>query len=220
MPPTTLVFDLGGVLIDWDPRKAYRQLGGTEAEIEHFLEHVATSEWNHQFDAGRPFSDGIAERKALFPEHAEWLDAWWSKWPDMLIGSKPSTVDVLSECRQLEVPLYALTNWSAETFPIARERFDFLGWFDGIVVSGEVELAKPDPAIYRRLTADFGIDPAEAVFIDDVPANVDAARLLGFHGIHFTRPTALRDELVDLGVLASSRTPVHSDDSRLSGGAL
>ena len=200
----TLVFDLGGVLIDWDPRRAYRQLGGTEAEIDHFLEHVATSEWNHQFDAGRPFADGIAERKARFPEHAEWLDAWWSMWPDMLVGPIEGTVEILAECRQLGVPLYALTNWSAETFPIARERFDFLSWFDGIVVSGEVGLAKPDPAIFHRLTSAFGIDPAEAVFIDDVSANVDAARTLGVHGIRFTTPAALRAELADLGVLASS----------------
>ena len=201
MPPSTIVFDLGGVLIDWDPRKAYRQLGGTEAEIDFFLEHVATSEWNHQFDAGRPFAEGIAERKARFPEHADWLDAWWSAWPEMLVGPIQDTVEVLAECRQLEVPLYALTNWSAETFPIARQRFDFLSWFDGIVVSGEVELAKPDPAIFQRLVTDFDIEPTEAVFIDDVPKNVDAARALGFHAIHFTSATALRSELADLGVL-------------------
>ena len=201
MPPSTIVFDLGGVLIDWDPRKAYRQLGGTEAEIDFFLEHVATSEWNHQFDAGRPFAEGIAERKARFPEHADWLDAWWGAWPEMLVGPIQDTVEVLAECRQLEVPLYALTNWSAETFPIARQRFDFLSWFDGIVVSGEVELAKPDPAIFQRLVTDFDIEPTEAVFIDDVPKNVDAARALGFHAIHFTSATALRSELADCGVL-------------------
>ncbi|GAB5535946.1 MAG: HAD-IA family hydrolase [Rubricoccaceae bacterium] len=204
MSPTTLVFDLGGVLIDWDPRRAYRQLGGTEAEIDHFLEHVATSEWNHQFDAGRPFVEGIAERKQLFPEHAEWLDAWWSKWPDMLVGSIQETVNLLAEVRQLDIPLYALTNWSAETFPIARERFEFLSWFDGIVVSGEVELAKPDPAIFHRLISDFSIVPAESVFIDDTLPNVEIARQLGFTAIHFTTPAALRTKLTDLGVLASS----------------
>ena len=210
MPFRTVVFDLGGVLIDWDPRRAYRALGGTEAEIEHFLEHVATSEWNHQFDAGRPFAEGIAERKAHFPEHAEWLDAWWSRWPDMLVGPIQETVDILADCRQLGVPLYALTNWSAETFPIARERFDFLGWFDGIVVSGAVGLAKPDPAIFRRLITDFDIDPAEAVFIDDVAANVDAARALGFHGILFTSPAALRAELTRLGVLSEAPSPARA----------
>ena len=201
MAPTTVVFDLGGVLIDWDPRYAYRQLGGTEAEIEHFLAEVATSDWNHQFDAGRPFAEGIAERKARFPEHAEWLDAWWSKWPDMLGGPVDGTVDVLAELREVGVPLYALTNWSAETFPMARERFDFLGWFRGIVVSGEVEKAKPDADIFGHLTDDFGIDPADAVFIDDSLPNVETARRLGFHGVHFTSPGNLRQQLADLNLL-------------------
>ena len=199
--PSTVVFDLGGVLIDWDPRRAYRLMGGAEDEIDHFLEHVATSEWNHQFDAGRPFADGIAERTERFPEHAAWIEAWWSRWPDMLVGPKDDTVAVLRDLRGRGGPLYALTNWSAETFPIARERFDFLEWFDGIVVSGEVGVAKPDPAIYRRLTSDFGVDPADAVFIDDVERNVEAARAAGLHGVHFTGADALRRELKGLGLL-------------------
>ena len=199
--PTTVVFDLGAVLIDWDPRYAYRDMGGTEAEIEHFLAHVATSDWNRQFDAGRPFADGIAERKARFPEHADWLDAWWSHWPDMLGGPIHGTVDSLRELRDAGTPLYAITDWSAETFPIARERFDFLNWFEGIVVSGQKGVTKPDPAIYRHLTADFGVDPATAVFIDDKPANVAGAEALGFTGLHFTGPEALRADLIRLGLL-------------------
>ena len=127
MTPTSVVFDLGGVLIDWDPRRAYRQLGGTEAEIDHFLAHVATTEWNHQFDAGRPFADGIAERKALFPEHADWLDAWWSMWPEMLVGAKAETVAVLAELVGAGVPVYGLTNWSAETLPHRARAVRVLG---------------------------------------------------------------------------------------------
>lgn len=199
--PSTVVFDLGAVLIDWDPRYAYRDMGGTEAEIEHFLAHVATSAWNHQFDAGRPFAEGIAERKEAFPEHAEWLDAWWEKWPDMLGGPIEGTVEILRALRDAGTPLYALTNWSAETFPIARERFEFLSWFDGIVVSGEVEKAKPDAAIYHHLVDDFGLIPAETVFIDDSPANVEAARALGYHALHFTGPAALQADLARLGLL-------------------
>ena len=199
--PSTVVFDLGAVLIDWDPRYAYRDMGGTEAEIEHFLAHVATSAWNHQFDAGRPFAEGIAERKEAFPEHAEWLDAWWSRWPDMLGGPIGGTVEVLRELRDAGTPLYALTNWSAETFPIARERFDFLGWFRGIVVSGEVEKAKPDAEIYHHLVDDFGLIPAETVFIDDSLPNVETARALGYHALHFTGPAALRADLARLGLL-------------------
>ena len=197
--PTTVVFDLGGVLIDWDPRYAYRQMGGTDAEIEHFLEHVAVSEWNRQFDGGKPFAEGIAERKKEFPEHAEWLDAWWSRWPDMLGGAIDGTVQILRELRDAGTPIYALTNWSAETFPIAQERFDFLSWFRGVVVSGEVRKTKPDEDIFEHLADDFGIEPESAVFIDDSLPNVETARRLGFHGIHFTGPDDLRQRLAALG---------------------
>ena len=202
--PTHVIFDLGGVLIDWDPRYAYRQLGGAEDEIEHFLAHVATSEWNHQFDAGRPFADGIAERKARFPAYADWLDAWWGRWPDMLGGPIGGTVDLLRELRAAGTPLYALTNWSAETFPIARERFDFLEWFEGIVVSGEVRMTKPDADIFEHLLDRFEIDPGDAVFVDDSRPNVATADALGFHAVHFTDPGALRARLAALGL------PVHT----------
>ena len=204
---STVVFDLGGVLIDWDPRYAYRQMGGTDEEIEHFLEHVATSEWNRQFDAGLPFTEGIAARAEEFPDHAEWLEAWWSRWPDMLGGPIEGTVAILRELKERGTPLYALTNWSAETFPIARERFEFLTWFRGIVVSGEVEKAKPDAEIYHHLVDDFGIEPADAVFIDDSEPNVEAARALGFHGIRFTDPDVLRRDLAALGLPVEEAEP-------------
>ncbi len=197
--PSTVVFDLGGVLIDWDPRYAYRRLGGTDEQIEHFLEHVAVSEWNRQMDGGKPFAQAIAERKADFPEHADWLEAWWTEWPAMLGGPIEGTVQILRELKAAGTPLYALTNWSAETFPIAQERFDFLGWFRGIVVSGEVEKTKPDADIFAHLSDDFGIEPSDAVFTDDSLPNVEAARRLGFHGVHFTGPEALRRSLEALG---------------------
>ncbi len=201
MPDCSIVvFDLGSVLIDWGPHYAYRTMGGTEAEIEHFLHHVATSEWNCQFDAGRPFAEGVAERTRAFPEHADWLEAWWSRWPDMLGGAIGGTVEILRDLTARGTPLYALTNWSAETFPIAQERFDFLAWFRG-VVSGAVEIAKPDAEIFRHLADDFGIAPSDAVFIDDSLPNVETARRLGFHGLHFTSPNDLRRRLADLGLL-------------------
>lgn len=211
--PSTVVFDLGGVLIDWNPCYAYRQMGGTEAEIEHFLAHVASSDWNRQFDEGRPYADGIAERKALFPEHAEWLDAWRSRWPDMLGGPIEGTVAILRELRDADVPLYALTNWSAETFPIARKRFEFLSWFRGILVSGEVGKAKPDPAIFQHLTDDFGIHPADAVFIDDSVPNVETARRLGYHAVAFTTPDTLRADLARLGLPVESSRSVPEVDT-------
>ena len=198
---TTVVFDLGNVLIRWDPRRAYRKLGGSEAEIEHFLAHVATSEWNRQMDAGKPFADAIAERKNRFPEHADWLEAWWTHWPVMLGDAISGSVDILRELKARGVPVYALTNWSAETFPIALERFEFLQEFRGIVVSGEVEKSKPDDDVYAHLTDDFGIAPESAVFIDDTEANVVTANRLGFYGIHFTTPDDLRRQLVALGLL-------------------
>ncbi len=198
---TTVVFDLGGVLIDWNPRYVYRDMGGSEGEIEHFLAHVAPSWWNEQMDAGRPFADAVAERVAEFPEHAVWLRAYHERWEDMLGGPMPESVAVLADLRARETPLYALTNWSAETFPTARRLYDFLGWFEGIVVSGEKGVVKPDPAIFDHLRMDFGVEPEGAVFIDDNLPNVEAARQLGFHGIHFQNAAALRAELKALGLL-------------------
>lgn len=188
-------------MIDWNPRYAYRKLGGTDEEIEHFLETVATSRWNHQMDAGKPFAVAIAERKEEFPEHADWLDAWWTHWPVMLGDAITGTVSVLEDLKTHGVPVYALTNWSAETFPIALERFDVLREFAGIVVSGAVQVAKPDPAIYRHLETDFGIDLEDAVFIDDLEKNIEGARGVGMHGLHFTDPDTLRADLEALDLL-------------------
>ncbi len=198
---TVVVFDLGGVLIDWNPRYVYRDLGGSESDIEHFLAHVATPEWNGQMDEGKPFAQAVEERIRDFPDHADWLRAYHARWEDMLGGPIGGTVEILDALRQRGTPLYALTNWSAETFPRARARYDFLAWFRGIVVSGEVEKIKPDPAIFAHLTSDFGIEPAHAVFIDDNRDNVETARGLGFHAIHFTTPDALRADLAALGLL-------------------
>lgn len=200
-PPQAVVFDLGGVLIDWNPRYVYRDMGGSEAEIEHFLAHVAPPSWNEQMDAGRPFAEAVAERIADHPGHADWLRAYHERWEDMLGGPMPETVAVLADLRARAVPLYALTNWSAETFPTALRLYDFLGWFAGIVVSGEKKVVKPDPAIFDHLRTDFGVEPEGSVFIDDNLLNVEAARRLGFHGIHFQDAAALRAELEALGLL-------------------
>lgn len=198
---TTVVFDFGGVLIDWDPRYAYRAMGGTEEEIEHFLAHVATHEWNARLDAGLPYAEAVVERAEEFPEHAEWLHAYHERWSDMLGGAIEGTVEVLADLRERGVPLYGLTNWSAETFPVAQERFGFIDWFDDVVVSGEVGLVKPDAQIYHHLVDTFGVVPDTALFIDDRAENVEAAERLGFHGHHFHDPAALRRHLETLGLL-------------------
>ena len=202
---TTVVFDLGGVLIDWDPRHLYRKLFDDRDEMESFLAEVTTAEWNAHQDAGRPWAEAIEILVAEHPERRELIEAFLRRWPEMLAGEIPGTVDVLADLRAAGVRLVALSNWSAETFPIARERFDFLAWFEGIVVSGEVGVNKPDRRIFGHLIERFRIEPAAALFIDDAPANVGAAAALGFRAIQFTDATALRRELKRLGLLPDVR---------------
>jgi 2-haloacid dehalogenase len=198
------VFDLGGVLIDWNPRHLYRKLfHGDDAAMEHFLATVCTPSWNSQQDAGRTFSEGCASLKIEHPNHADLIDAWFLRQPEMVTGPIQGTVDILAELRARGVPVYALSNWSAETFPLALKRFEFLLWFQGIVLSGEVRLIKPDPRIFQLFFSTHAIDPAHAVYIDDLKPNVDAATALGMHGILFTDPATLRSELVNLGLLDS-----------------
>jgi 2-haloacid dehalogenase len=199
-----VVFDLGGVLIEWDPRHLYRKLLADEAAVEEFLATVCTPEWNAEQDRGRPFAEGVAELVERHPEHAAAIAAYHERWPEMVAGDIPGTVEVLAELRAAGVPLYALTNWSAETFAITRGRFEFLEWFDGLLVSGEERVTKPDPAIFQLLLDRFGLDPTATVFVDDSEANVAAARRLGFDAIRFTGHEELRRELVARRLLPRS----------------
>jgi 2-haloacid dehalogenase len=203
--PTTVVFDLGGVLVDWDPRYLYRRLFDDPDEMESFLAEVTTAEWNAHQDAGRPWAEAIELLVAEHPQRRELIEAFHRRWPEMLAGEIPGAVDVLADLRVAGVRLVALSNWSAEMFPVARERFDFLAWFEGIVISGDVGVNKPDHRIFDHLTEQFGIDPAAALFIDDSSANVDAAITLGFRAIQFTEATALRRDLVRLRLLPDIR---------------
>ena len=197
-----VVFDLGGVLLDWNPRHLYRKLfAGDEMAMEDFLGNVCTVEWNERQDAGRSFADATAE---LLPRHADKapvIEAFGRRFDEMIAGSIEGSVDILADLKRAGVPRYALTNWSAETFPPQRQRFEFLSWFDGIVVSGDEGVIKPDPRIFRILLERYRIDPREAVFIDDNPANAEAAASLGIHGIHFRTPELLRRELESLNLL-------------------
>jgi 2-haloacid dehalogenase len=196
------VFDLGGVLIDWNPRYLYRKLfHGDDAAMEHFLTTVCTPSWNAQQDAGRSFAEACNTLKLEHPAHGELIDVWIQRHEEMVTGPIAGTVDILGELRARGVPLYALSNWSAETFPTSLKRFEFLRWFKGVLLSGEVRLIKPDPRIFQLFFETHGIDPAHAVYIDDLPSNVEAAAALGMHGILFTDPSALRCELVKLGLL-------------------
>jgi 2-haloacid dehalogenase len=199
-----VVFDLGGVLIDWDPRYLYRKLLADEAAVEEFLATVCTPEWNAEQDRGRQFAEGVAELVERYPVHAAAITAYHERWTEMLGGDIGGTVELLAELRAAGVPLYALTNWSAETFGIARERFEFLSWFDGVLVSGEERMIKPDPAIFRLLLDRFGLDPQATFYVDDSPANVAAASELGFDAVRFTGPERLRRDLEIRGLLARS----------------
>lgn len=195
-----IVFDLGGVLIDWDPRHMYRKIIEDEAEMERFLAEVATLEWNAQHDAGRRWEDGVALLTAEYPEDAELISAYWERWEEMMAGPIQGTVDILAKLKASGAELHALTNWSNQTFPIARERYEFLDWFEHIVVSGEEKLIKPDHRLYKILLDRIGRTATECVFIDDGIRNVNAAAELGFAAIHFQSPEQLAAELSRLGI--------------------
>jgi 2-haloacid dehalogenase len=197
-----VIFDLGGVLIDWDPRHLYRKLfDGDEPAMEHFLATVCTQEWNRGQDAGRLVADAARLLKQRHADKAELIDAFYGRFDEMMAGPISGTVDILAELHARGTPLYLLSNFSAETYPLAWQRFDFLRLFQGIIVSGEVKAIKPAPRIYEILIDRHRLDPHRAVFIDDVPENVDAARRFGIYGIQFVDPAALRAELAGLKLL-------------------
>ena len=199
---SVVVFDLGGVLIDWNPRYLYRKLfAGDEAAMETFLAKVCTSDWNERQDAGRRFAEAEAELIARHPDRAPLIRAWHARFDEMISGAIDGTVGVLDELRSRGTPVYALSNWSAETFASQRQRFPFLGWFRGIVVSGDEGVIKPDARIFEILLRRYAIRADESVFIDDNPGNARAASALGIHGIHFRNPQALRQELGAVGLL-------------------
>lgn len=197
----TIIFDLGGVLIDWNPRYLYRKIFKTEEEITWFFENICTLDWNDQQDAGRSFAEATEELVLQYPEHEVPIRAWYGRWQETITGSIPDTVSILRQLKeQQRHRLYALTNWSAESFPWALENFDFLHWFEGIVVSGTEKTRKPFPDIYQILFNRYNVDPARAVFIDDNYKNIVGARAVGLQAIHFQSPAELRRALAALGV--------------------
>jgi 2-haloacid dehalogenase len=204
-PIEVVVFDLGGVLIDWNPRHLFRRLFQDEARMEHFLSEVCSPEWNLQQDAGRTWSEALAEVTARHPDYEEMIAAYHDRWPEMLGGELPDTVALLEDLKALGLRLYALTNWSHETFPLTRRRFAFLDWFEAIVVSGEEKLLKPDPEIFHRLLTRCDIVPERAAYVDDSSANVAVAARIGFHARQFVDADRLRRELIAMGVPLAGR---------------
>lgn len=198
----TIIFDLGNVLIGWDPRHLYRKIFKDEDQITWFLENICTSEWNDQQDAGRTFEEGIRELVQKHPEWEEPIRAWGSRWQETISGSIPETVEILRQIRESKkYRLYALTNWSAETFPWALDNFEFLHWFEGIVVSGHEKTRKPYPDFFNILFTRYQVDPSKAVFIDDNVKNIKGGNDVGLHTIHFQSPQMLRQQLTQLGVV-------------------
>jgi 2-haloacid dehalogenase len=196
------IFDLGGVVIDWNPRYLYRKLfNGNETAMECFLAAVCTSSWNAQQDAGRSFADGCDCLKRLHPDKAELIDAWFQRYEEMLGGEIPGTVEILRDLRSRSVPIYALSNWSAETFPIALNRFECLSWFNGVLLSGEAKVLKPNRRIFEIFLETFRIEPRRAIYIDDRSENVEAAIELGMRGVVFTDSRGLRVELTRAGLI-------------------
>ncbi|MEC9347322.1 MAG: HAD family phosphatase [Pseudomonadota bacterium] len=200
--PDTVLFDLGNVLVDWSPRHLYTKVfAGRPRETEYFLTHVVTGAWNVKHDLGKPFQENVAELAARFPWYAREIEAFWSRWPETIGGPIAGTVDLLESLHARDVPLFALTNWSAETFPWAEENLPFLARFGGITVSGRVRVAKPDPAIFELTEREFGLDPARTLFVDDSARNTEVAARRGYHVHTFRDPAGLRDCLGGHGLL-------------------
>ena len=196
-----VVFDIGNILVQWEPRALYRKIFATEDEVSWFIDNVCTHEWNVEQDRGRSFADGVIELTRRFPEHAEAIAAYDLRWHETVLGAIDGSVAILEELEARGTPLYAITNFNQHKFRETLQRFPFLSAFRDIVVSGDERLLKPDAAIYRLLLERNGLEAASCVFIDDSERNVRGAEAVGMKAIHFTTPDALRAELATLGVL-------------------
>lgn len=197
-----LIFDLGGVLLDWNPRYLYRKIfKGDEAKVEFFLKEICPQSWNMRQDTGYPTAQAIAERCLLFPQYSAEIHAYYERYPETVKGEIAGTVAILRELREAGYPLCALSNWSAETFGLVRGDFPFLKWFDAMVISGEVGVAKPYRAIFMLAAERVGRALQDCLFIDDLTVNIEAAREYGFQTILFTSPQELRIELKERQVL-------------------
>lgn len=196
-----VVFDLGGVLLDWSPRHLYRKLFDDEDSMDRFLAEVCTLDWHAAHDRGVPVEESCARLAASYPAYAELIWAWAHRSEEMIAGPIAGTVEILRALKDQGTPCYALTNMEAETYPRRLRRFEFLTWFDGTVVSGFEGTAKPEPEIFLRLLERFGLRPSATVMIDDSPPNLEAAGSLGMRTVQFRSPGQLRRSLEDLQLL-------------------
>jgi 2-haloacid dehalogenase len=200
--PPAIIFDFGGVLLDWNPRYLYRKLfPNDEQGMERFLSEIGFNEWNRLQDAGRPFSVAVAELCSRYPQYCDLIRAYDERYLESLKGAIPATVDILRSLWMEGFSLFGFSNWSAEKFYLARPEYEFLGWFQGIVISGEVGMTKPDPRIFQMLLMQVNRPAGECLLIDDSPANISVGHTLGFQTIHFHKPSQLADELARRGLL-------------------
>jgi 2-haloacid dehalogenase len=203
-PIDAIVFDIGGVLLDWNPRYLYRKVYTDEQEMERFLSDVCTLEWHDAHDRGKPFEVSCAELAATHPAYSEQIYAWGRRSEEMVRGPIPDTVELLRELKDAGVPCYVLTNMEVETYPQRVERFPFLRWFDGAVVSGFEGVAKPDVEIFELLLERFALEAESTLLVDDSPRNVRAALSVGMQAVEFSSATQLRQVLVDARVLVAA----------------
>ena len=196
----SIIFDFGGVLVDWNPRHMYKDVFENNSEMEHFLTHICSDDWNLQQDKGRSLSEGTKLLQDKFPKHRMKIQLFYDQWEKMLKSDIPENVAILRELKE-KYKLYGLTNWSAETFPVALKRFPFFKYFDGMVVSGEEKMVKPDEDIFNLILKRYNLEAKSCLFIDDSLINVNTAEKLGFSTIHVQEKTDLKNELSLLGIL-------------------
>ena len=200
-PPKALLWDLGGVFLDWDPRYLYRKLfAGDEEAVEDFLANICTPAWHAEQDLGRSVVEACRTLAAAHPEHAPLILAWGERSEEMIGGVVPGSAELLAEVKSAGWPSYALSNMEPENWEKRRHSYGFISWFDGWFISGLEGVAKPDPRFFERALERFGLSPGEAFFIDDKEANVEAARRVGLRATVFTGSAPLRSQLAALGV--------------------
>ena len=193
-----IVFDFGGVLVDWNPHHLYDKYFGSREKAEWFLNNICLYSWNLQMDGGKPFAEGVAELQAEHPEWSEAIAIYHTRWIEMMNGEIEGMASVIRRLKAAGYGVYGLTNWSAETFPMIRDTYPVFQEFDGIVVSGEEHLLKPDAAIYKCLLERYALQAEESLFVDDNADNVVGARNVGMKAIQFTSAVELERELKDV----------------------
>ena len=193
-----IIFDFGGVLLDWNPRYLYKSYFNNDEEMEHFLADICNGEWNIKQDAGRPFAEAVKELQTKFPEYAEAIQMYDDDWEKMLKCELPESIDLLKELKSMGYGIYGLTNWSAEKIGYAFANYSFFSLFDGIVVSGVEKVVKPDRRIYEILLERYSLKPGECVFIDDNQDNVDMAKVLGINAVRFDNIGNVKEHLETL----------------------